>query len=331
MSDKKQVRVLVTGANGFLGCRLAMRLSEDPGYHLVACVRRQPSEWPVGSQVEVVGDLDGNTDWTGALLRVDVVIHTAARVHLMKDTAQDPFAEFQKVNVHGTLNLARQAAKAGARRFIFVSTIKVNGEWTGPGRLFTEDEPPDPTDAYGISKWEAEAGLRQLAEESGMEIVIIRPPLVYGPGVKANFQSMMRWINRGVPLPLGSIHNKRSLVALDNLVDLITTCIEHPAAANQTFLAADGEDLSTTELLQRMGVALGKPARLIPFPAGLLTLVASLLGKRAAARRLCGSLQVDISKAQELLGWKPPVSVEQGLRLTAEGFKIASRQRQSDA
>jgi nucleoside-diphosphate-sugar epimerase len=238
----------------------------------------------------------------------------------MKDSSQDPLAEYRKVNVEGTLNLALQAASANVKRFIFISTIKVNGESTAPGKFFTADEQPDPIDPYGISKWETEVGLRQLVEESGMEFVIIRPPLVYGPGVKANFQSIMRWVSRGVPLPLGSINNKRSLVGLDNLVDLIITCIENPGAANQTFIAGDGEDLSTTELLQRMGNALGKPARLIPFPAGLLTLLASLLGKKDVVQRLCGSLQVDISKAQELLGWDPPVSVEEGLRRVAEDF-----------
>jgi nucleoside-diphosphate-sugar epimerase len=196
----------------------------------------------------------------------------------MRDSSQDPLAECRKVNVEGTLNLARQAVFAKVKRFIFISTIKVNGESTAPGEFFTADDPPDPKDPYSISKWETELGLRQLANESDMEFVIIRPPLVYGPGVKANFQSMMRWIIRGVPLPLGAIHNKRSLVSLDNLVDMIITCIKHPAAANQTFLAGDGDDLSTTELLRLMGDALGKPARLIPIPASFITLIASMVG-----------------------------------------------------
>ena len=239
----------------------------------------------------------------------------------MNDSAKGSLNEFRKVNVEGTLNLARQAADAQAKRFIFISSIKVNGESTDPGKPFTVEDQPNPMDPYGISKWETEVGLHQVAKETGLEVVVIRPPLVYGPGVRANFLRMMRWINSGAPLPLGAIHNKRSLVALDNLVDLIVTCIEHPAAANQTFLAGDGEDLSTTELLQRIGKALGKPARLIPFPASMLTFVASLLGKWDVAHRLCGSLQVDISKARTLLGWEPPVSLDEGLRKVAEDFK----------
>ena len=269
---------------------------------------------------EVIGDIGPDTNWETALEGVDTIVHTAARVHVMKDSTKDPLREFRKVNLEGTLSLGRQAAYASVKRFIFISSIKVNGESTASGKPFSANDLPDPADPYGISKWETEVGLHQLAKETGMEIVIVRPPLIYGPGVKANFLRMMRWVNNGVPLPLGAIHNKRSLVALDNLVDLIITCVEHPAAANQTFLAGDDEDLSTTELLQCMGNALGKPARLIPFPAGLLTLAAFLLGKRDVAQRLCGSLQVDISKARELLGWSPPVSVEDGLRKTAEDF-----------
>jgi len=238
----------------------------------------------------------------------------------MHETANDPLAEFRKVNVDGTLNLARQAAAAGVRRFIFISSIKVNGEGSALGAPYLADAKPAPADPYGISKMEAEQGLRALAAETGMEVVIIRPVLVYGPGVKANFRSMMSWLNKGVPLPLGAIHNQRSLVALDNLVDLIVTCIDHPAAANQTFLVSDGEDLSTTELLRRMGAALGKPARLLPVPAFMLQAGAALLGKRDMAQRLCGSLQVDISKTRELLNWTPPVSVDQALAKTAAHF-----------
>jgi nucleoside-diphosphate-sugar epimerase len=285
-----------------------------------AAVRREQHNLPTQAKIFQVGELGANTDWSIALENVQVVVHTAARAHVMKDSSQDPLVEYRKVNLEGTLNLARQAASANVRRFIFISTIKVNGESTAPGKFFTADDEPNPADAYGISKWETEVGLRELAAKRGMEFVIIRPPLVYGPGVKANFQSLMRWISRGVPLPLGAIHNKRSLVALENLVDMIITCLEHPAAANQTFLAGDGVDMSTTELLHRLGSALGKPARLIPFPVGLLTLLASLLGKKDVAQRLCGSLQVDISKARDLLGWKPPVTVEGGLREVAEDF-----------
>jgi nucleoside-diphosphate-sugar epimerase len=267
-----------------------------------------------------VSGLEPDTDWQNALKGVDVVIHSAARVHVMEDKASDPLAAFRKVNVEGTLNLARQAAELGVRRFISISSIKVNGEGTSLGMPYLADAQPAPADPYGISKMEAEQGLRELAAESGMEVVIIRPPLVYGPGVKANFLNMMRWLHKGVPLPFGAIHNRRSLVALDNLVDLIVTCIGHPAAANQTFLVSDGEDLSTTELLRGMGTALGKPARLLPVPSWLLETGAAMLGKQALSQRLCGSLQVDISKTRELLNWTPPVSVDEALRKTAKHF-----------
>ncbi len=239
----------------------------------------------------------------------------------MDDQAKDPLAEFRAVNVAGTLNLARQAVSAGVKRFVFISSIKVNGEGTASGKPYTADDTPMPVDPYGISKLEAEQGLQALSQETGMEVVIIRPVLVYGPGVKANFRSMMSWLRKGIPLPLGATGNKRSLVAVDNLVDLIATCIDHPAAANQTFLVSDGEDLSTTQLLQRMGKALGRPARLLPVPASLLQAGAAMLGKRAIAQRLCGSLQVDIGKTRELLGWAPPVSVDDALRKTARAFE----------
>jgi UDP-glucose 4-epimerase len=264
-----------------------------------------------------MGDLEPSTDWTVALEGVAVVVHCAARVHVMADTATNPLEEFRRVNVQGTLNLAQQAAAAGVRRFVFVSSIKVNGEATQLGCLFTADDAPAPLDAYGVSKMEAEQGLREIALQTGMEVVIIRPPLVYGPGVKANFAAMMRWLRRGVPLPLGAIHNQRSLVALDNLVDLIVVCLTHPAAANQTFLVSDGEDVSTTGLLRRMGQALGHPARLIPVPVSWLKLAAALVGKQDVAQRLCGSLQVDIEKTQRLLGWAPPLSLDEGLRRAA--------------
>jgi nucleoside-diphosphate-sugar epimerase len=238
----------------------------------------------------------------------------------MNESAQDPLVEFRKVNVEGTLNLARQAAAAGVKRFIFISSIKVNGEATLPGKSFSAEDVPVPVDAYGVSKLEAEQGLYELAESTGMEVVIIRPVLVYGPGVKANFLSMMRWLSRGIPLPLGAIHNRRSLVALGNLISLIVLCIDHPRAANQTFLVSDGEDVSTTDLLRKLACALGKPARLLPVPGWLLQGIAALLGRRSLSQRLFGSLQVDISKNQALLGWTPPVGLDQGLRLTAHHF-----------
>jgi nucleoside-diphosphate-sugar epimerase len=232
----------------------------------------------------------------------------------MNDTKADPMTAFHAVNVDGTLNLARQAAAAGVKRFVFISSVKVNGDNTPLGRPFTEADAPKPQDAYGQSKHEAEQGLRQLSANTGMEVVVIRPPLVYGPGVKANFAALMRAVQRGWPLPLGAVHNQRSLVALSNLVDFIVICITHPQAANQTFLVSDGKDLSTTELVQGMAQAAGVPARLLPVPVLALKAGASLLGKGDALQRLCGNLQVDISKARSLLGWVPPVSVAEGLR-----------------
>lgn len=306
------MNLLLTGATGFLGSRLAAALQSKPDVNLTAAVRRR-IEIPAAHIVEVQG-LDASTSWSTSLANQQVVIHAAARAHIMKDEVSDPLAEYRRVNVDGTLNLARQAAAMGVKRFIFISSIKVNGELTYPGKAFTEDDPAAPEDAYGISKWEAEQGLQQLAAETGMELVIIRPPLVYGPGVKGNFASMIKLVAKGLPLPLGAIHNQRSLVAVDNLVDLIITCIEHPAAANQVFLAGDGQDMSTTELLRGVARAMGKPSRLIPVPASLLMLGATVLGKKAVAQRLLGSLQVDISKARNLLGWEPPVSVEEGLK-----------------
>jgi len=313
--------VLITGANGFVGKQLCTELLRQ-GQFVRAAMRLERVESLVLENIETVpiGILDGKTDWTNALLGINVVIHLAARVHVMKDNAVDSLDELRKVNVEGVWNLARQSAEAGVRRFIFISSIKVNGEGTLLGYPYTVKDQPAPVDPYGISKFEAEEALRQLADETGMEVVIIRPPLVYGPGVKANFYSMMHWLEKGVPLPLGAIYNKRSFVALDNLVDLIITCIDHPAAANRTFLAADGEDLSTTELLQRMSKALGKPAKLIPVPIWILKTAAILLGKRDMAQRLCNSLQVDISEARDLLGWQPSVSVDDALKKTAADF-----------
>ena len=313
--------ILVTGATGFVGRALVLRLlAEDESRRVAVAVRRGGQQWPERLLPRVTGDLEPSTDWSVALGGVSAVVHCAARVHVMSDTAADPLAEFRRVNVQGTLNLARQAAAVGARRFVFVSSIKVNGEATQLGCPFTADDAPAPLDAYGVSKMEAEQGLREMSAQTGMEVVIIRPPLVYGPDVKANFAAMMRWLRRGIPLPLGATHNQRSLVALDNLVDLIVTCLSHPAAANQTFLVSDGEDVSTTELLQRMGQVMNRPARLIPVPAGLLTQAAALMGKRDVAQRLCGSLQVDIQKTRQLLSWKPPLTLDQGLKKAAQGL-----------
>nr|WP_198985154.1 SDR family oxidoreductase [Herbaspirillum sp. ASV7] len=314
--------ILVTGATGFVGRALVRRLVIDTSpANLLAAVRRLDANLPDGVGCVQIGDLLPTTDWRLALQDAHEVIHCAARVHVMNDQTSDPLSEFRRVNVEGTANLARQAAAAGVKRFIFLSSIKVNGEHTLAGQAFTADDAVAPTDPYGISKHEAEQLLRQIGTQTGMEIVIIRPPLVYGPGVKANFASMMRWLTRGVPLPLAAITgNRRSLVALDTLVDLIVTCLDHPAAANQTFLVSDGEDLSTAGLLIRMSVALGRPARLIHCPPVLLRLGAAMMNRSGIYQRLCGSLQLDITKTRELLGWNPPVSVDEGLRRTIEGF-----------
>ena len=303
--------VFVTGGSGFVGRRLVQQLRDDSRAVTVAVRNGSASLTPPVFQFD---GLLAYQDWAEGVVGHDVVIHSAARVHVMDEQSAEPLAEFRKVNVDGTLNLARQSAAAGVKRFIFISSIKVNGEATLNGKTFFASDKPVPEDAYGQSKLEAEQGLIQLAANTGMEMVIIRPPLVYGPGVKGNFASMIKLVEKGLPLPLGAIHNKRSLIGIDNLVDLIIRCIDHPAAANQVFLAGEGEDLSTTELLRGVGQAMGKPARLIPVPAGLLQFGAMLLGKEAMAQRLLGSLQLDISKTCELLDWKPPYTVEEGLK-----------------
>ena len=316
--------ILITGATGFVGKALLQRLlADDESRRLVVAVRRGGQRWPEQVLPIVTGDLTPSTDWSIALEGVAVVVHSAARVHVMHDTEADPLTAFRAVNVDGTLNLACQAAAAGVKRFVFVSSVKVNGESTLPGLAFAEAEAPNPQDAYGLSKQEAEQGLRQLSADTGMEVVIIRPPLVYGPGVKANFASLMRAVQRGWPLPLGAVYNQRSFVALDNLVDFIITCITHPKAANETFLVSDGQDLSTTELVRGMAKAAGVPARLLPVPVWALQAGASLLGKADVVQRLCGNLQVDISKARSLLGWVPPVFVEEGLRRVMGGVRDA--------
>ncbi|MGA0571658.1 UDP-glucose 4-epimerase family protein [Variovorax sp. VNK109] len=304
------MKILVTGATGFVGKALSNRLREDPTNTVVETSRSRKGP-----------ELAGGTDWSGLLAHVDCVVHAAARVHVMKESAADPLAEFRRVNVDGTLALARQAAKCGVRRFVFVSSVKVNGESTLPGRPFRETDVPAPQDSYGYSKHEAESALRELAGRTGIELVIVRPPLVYGPGVKGNFAALMRAVRRGWPLPLGAVNNQRSLVALDNLVDLLALCAVHPKAANETFMVSDGQDLSTTELVRGIAEAIARPARLIPVPPLLLRVGGAMAGRGEAVQRLCGNLQVDIGKAESVLSWTPQVAVAEGLRRAAAGLE----------
>ena len=311
--------ILVTGASGFVGRGLLAELSRR-GMAVRGAVRRPPARPLDGATYTSGTELSPGSNWEPALAGVETVIHAAARVHVMNDSVRDPLAEFRRINVAGTSNLAIQAAAAGVRRFVFISSIKVNGERTVEGRPFVSADEPSPVDPYGISKWEAEIELRRIAAATGLEVAIIRPVLVYGPGVKANVEAMMRWLQRGVPLPLGAIHNKRSLVALGNLVDLVITCATHPRAAGETFLVSDGEDLSTTALLQRMAAALGVSSRLIPVPASLLRLATRVLGREDLGRRLFESLQVDITHTRERLNWTPPLSMSDALRETASEF-----------
>ena len=315
--------VLVTGASGFVGKALCAELLRHGNF--VRAANRTvhfTADHSCKHQEEiVVGALDVNTDWSAALSGVDVVIHLAARVHVMRDEADDPLNEFRRVNTAGTEQLARAAAASGAKRLVYVSSIKVNGEETPDGHCYTELDAPSPQDPYGVSKWEAEQALHRVAKETGLEVVIIRPPLVYGAGVKGNFAQMLKVLAKGIPLPLASVANKRSLICLDNLVDALLCCATHPAAAGQTYLVSDGEDISTPELLRQLGSWMGRPARLLPFPLALLQLGGRLFGRGGQIERLVDSLQVDSSKIRQELDWQPPCTLQQGLRATAEWYR----------
>lgn len=313
------MNIFITGATGFVGTALIKRLLRE-NTQLTAAVLAGEDTGHLSAAVApvTVEPLSDSSDYSTALQNVDTVIHLAARVHVMQEIVVDPLLEFRKINVEGTAQLAREAAKAGVKRLVFISSIKVNGEETCTP--YTQHSPPIPSDPYGVSKWEAEQALRKIEAETGLEVVIIRPTLVYGPGVKANFLNMMKIISRGLPLPLASITNKRSLIYVGNLVDALAICSTHPAAAGKTYLVSDGEDVSTPELIRRVAKALDVPPRLFPVPLSLMRLAGKLTGKSAAVNRLAGSLTVDSSKIRRELGWKPPFTMEEGLRETAKSF-----------
>lgn len=313
--------VLVTGATGFVGRALVKALTEA-GVPVRVAVRSAgagPQGLPAVAAVPV-GDIGPQTDWRSALAGIDVVVHLAARVHVMREASTDPLEAFRRVNTHGTVRLAEQCLQAGVQRLVYVSTIKVNGEATH-GLPFTADDRPHPMDHYGRSKHEAEQSLWQIQRAHGLQIVAVRPPLVYGPGVKGNFSRLLGWVERGVPLPFASVDNRRTLLGLTNLVDLLMTCMDHPAAAGRVFLAGDGESVSTPELMRRIGRALGKPVRLFPAPTSWLHAAFRMCGMAAVCERLCGSLEVDATATQRLLGWQPRTSLDAELHRAAVSYR----------
>lgn len=312
------MKILVTGANGFIGRVLCPALQQR-GHAVRKAVRAQSGNVP--ADTVAIGHIDQQTDWTAALQGVDAVIHLAARVHVMRESALDPLAAFRRINVAGTEHLARAAAAAGVKRLVYVSSVKVNGEETAPGEKFSEDDAPAPQDPYGVSKLEAEQALHLVAHDTGLEVVIVRPPLVYGPGVKGNFRQMLNVLGTGLPLPLATIHNLRSLIYVENLADALIACATHASAAGETYLVSDGEDISTPALLRTLGKALGKRAWLLPLPMGLLKKLAKLARKGPQAERLLGSLCVDSGKIRSQLDWMPPHALQHGLQATAEWYR----------
>ncbi len=316
--------LLVTGANGFVGqalCECAMR----QGFHIKGAVRNA-CNLPHGIEQVVVGTVNGETDWAAALRDVDVVIHLAARAHVMNEKAADPLAEFRRVNTEGTERLARCAAASGVKRLVYASLIKVNGEQTLEDQKFSEADLPAPQDPYSVSKWEAEQLLQQIANETGLELVIVRPPLVYGPGVKGNFRRLLAIVDRGTPLPLASVHNKRSLIYAGNLAEALIVCATHSKAAGNTYLVSDGEDISTPDLLRQLAKGLAVPSRLLPIPPAFLQFGGMMIGRSQQMGRLLGSLQVDVSKIHRDLNWVPPYSLQQGLQATIDWWKMAREQ-----
>jgi nucleoside-diphosphate-sugar epimerase len=323
-------RVLITGADGFVGKAVCRRLLES-GLTPRAGLRNA-SLWPALKaatpgldEFATIGDLGANPDLRLPLDDVSAVVHLAARLHIMHDNVLNPLNEFRRVNVGGTAALARAAAAQGVRRFVFVSSVKVNGESTA-GRPFTEGDLPAPQDPYAVSKWEAEEALRGIAAETGLEVAIIRPPLVYGPGVRANFLRLMRLVERGLPLPLPNTNNRRSLIGVENLADCLVRCVMHPRAANHTFMVSDGQDVSTRELVVRLAPLLGRSAWFLPVSEVVLRLAARLVGKRSAVDRLLGSLEIDSSNVRRTLEWEPPVTLSCGLEATARWYLESLRQ-----
>ena len=325
--DDFLLKILITGSSGFIGQYLTHSLQKKSShgnasdYDIVHTYRHLPEGLTATNSSHFsVGNIDSKTQWQVALAGVDVVVHLAARVHVMKETHADPLEAFRAVNTQGTLNLARQAVAAGVKRFVYLSSIKVNGEQT-LDKAFYADDKPVPQDPYAVSKFEAEQQLLALGKETGLEVVIIRPPLVYGPGVKGNFSRLIKLVNKSIPLPLAGINNSRSLVSIQNLCSLIETCLVHPKAAGEVFLVSDGQDLSTSELFKQIAMALGKSSRLFYLPQGWLRFMTHILGRSAEYERLSGSLQVDISKNEQLLGWLPEVSVATGIRHAVEDME----------